>query len=78
MAVRQVISANNVHKAHVVESGDNSGTCIYEVETAYEAGTMVVYDGTMYCTIVDIEATDTDTPLDAADKWALVIPTLMS
>lgn len=76
MAVRQVISSNNVHKAHVVETGDNAGTCIYETETAYEAGTMVVYEGSLYCSIVDIEATDTDTPLDAADKWAFVIQPL--
>ena len=76
--VRQIINVGNVHKCHVVESGDHAGTCVYETETAYEAGTAVFYNGTMFCAIVDIEATDTDTPLDAADKWAIMLPLVMS
>lgn len=39
--VRQIINVGNVHKCHVVESGDDAGTCTYETETAYEAGTAV-------------------------------------
>ena len=72
MATRQVMNISRVTKCHVVESGDNAGSCAYEAETAYESGTMVFYDGALYCAIVDIEATDTDTPLEGADKWALV------
>lgn len=77
---RQIINIANVYKCHVVESGDDAGSCVYESETAYEAGTAVVISGTMYCAIVDIEATDTDTPdsVDGAAKWALVLPLVMS
>ena len=72
---RQIINVANVHKCHVVESGDDAGSCIYEADTVYEAGTVVVISGTMYCAIVDIEATDTDTPdsVNGAEKWALVM-----
>lgn len=77
---RQVINIGNVHKCHVVESGDDAGSCVYESETAYKAGTAVYYNNTMYCAIVDIEATDTDTPtdVDGAAKWALVLPLVLS
>ena len=70
----QVIDISLIRKCHVVETGDDAGYPIYETETAYEAGTLV-YDstaGVFWCSIVDIEATDTDTPLDAPDKWAFV------
>ena len=77
---RQIINVSNVHKCHVVESGDDAGTCTYETETAYEAGTAVFQNGSMFCSIVDIEATDTDTPdsVDGAAKWALVLPLVLS
>lgn len=71
---RQVITLDKVRKCHVVESGDDAGYFTYETETAYEAGTLV-YDSTanmFFCSIVDIEDTDTDTPLEAPDKWAFV------
>lgn len=70
---RQVITLDKIHKCHVVESGDDAGFFTYETETAYEAGTLVIDDNNMcWCSIVDIEATDTDTPLEAPDKWAFV------
>ena len=71
---RQVITLDKIRKCHVVESGDNAGSCIYESETAYESGTLVFdSDNNIYwCSIVDIEDTDTDTPLEAPDKWAFV------
>lgn len=77
---RQIINVANVHKCHVVESGDNAGSCVYESETAYEAGTAVFANGSMFCAIKDIAATDTDTPdsVDGAAKWALVLPRVIS
>ena len=70
---RQVITLDKIRKCHVVESGDAAGSFNYETETAYEAGTLVVDANNMlWCSIVDIEATDTDTPLEAPDKWAFV------
>jgi len=70
---RQVITLDKIHKCHVVESGDTAGYFTYEAETAYEAGTLVIDENNMcWCSIVDIEATDTDTPLEAPDKWAFV------
>ena len=70
---RQVITLDKIRKCHVVESGDAAGYFTYESETAYEAGTLVVDENNMFwCSIVDIEATDTDTPLEAPDKWAFV------
>lgn len=71
MAVRQVIPIDKITKCHV--NSTDSGI-IYESETAYEAGTLV-YDNTnsvYWCSIKDIEATDTDTPMEAPDKWAFV------
>lgn len=71
---RQVITLDKVRKCHVVETGDAAGSFNYESETAYEAGTLV-YDsenGIFWCSIVPIEDTDTDTPLEAPDKWAFV------
>lgn len=77
---RQIINISNVHKCHVVATGADAGSCVYEAATAYEAGTAVFYNGTMYCAIVDIEATDTDTPadVDGAEKWAVVLPLVTS
>ena len=75
---RQVITLDKIRKCHVVESGDDAGYFTYETETAYEAGTLVVDANNMFwCSIVPIEATDTDTPLEAPDKWAFV-PFIMS
>lgn len=71
---RQVITLDKIHKCHVVETGDAAGYFTYESETAYEAGTLVIDENNMcWCSIVDIEATDTDTPLEAPDKWAFVL-----
>ena len=70
---RQVITLDKIRKCHVVESGDAAGYFVYETETAYEAGTLVIDENNMsWCSIVDIEATDTDTPLEAPDRWAFV------
>ena len=71
---RQVITLDKIHKCHVVESGDSAGYPIYEASTAYEAGTLVFDSNSnqFWCSIVPIEDTDTDTPLDAPDKWAFV------
>lgn len=71
---RQVITLDKIHKCHVVESGDDAGKFIYEAGVAYEAGTLVFdnVNNMFWCSIVDIEDTDTDTPLDAPDKWAFV------
>ena len=71
---RQVITLDKIRKCHVVESGDDAGSFIYETETEYEAGTLV-FDSdhnTFWCSIVPISAEDTDTPLEAPDKWAFV------
>lgn len=71
---RQVITLDKIHKCHVVETGDAAGSLNYESETEYESGTLV-YDSEnnmFWCSIVDIEATDTETPLEAPDKWAFV------
>ena len=78
MATRQIINSANVHKCHVSTTEESAGSMLYDAETAYEAGTAVSYDGTIFCSIVDIEATDTDTPIEAPDKWALVLPMVMS
>ena len=71
---RQIITLDKVRKCHVVESGDDAGYFIYEAATAYEAGTLVFdnVNNMFWCSIVDIEDTDTDTPLEAPDKWAFV------
>lgn len=71
---RQVITLDKIHKCHVVETGDAAGSLNYESETAYEAGTLVFdsENNIFWCSIVDIEDTDTDTPLEAPDKWAFV------
>lgn len=71
---RQVITLDKIHKCHVVESGDDAGSFIYEASTAYEAGTLVFdnVNNMFWCSIVPIEDTDTDSPLDAPDKWAFV------
>lgn len=71
---RQVITLDKVRKCHVVESGDDAGSFVYEAQTAYEAGTLVFDsdNSIFWCSIVDIEDTDTDTPIDAPDKWAFV------
>ena len=71
---RQVITLDKIHKCHVIETGESAGFLGYEAETAYEAGTLV-FDGEnnmFWCSIVDISAEDTDTPLEAPDKWAFV------
>lgn len=65
---RQIIPVERVVKCHV-NSLDNGAS--YEAGTAYEAGTLVTYNGNSYTAIVDIEDTDTDTPSDAPEKWAL-------
>lgn len=71
---RQVITLDKVRKCHVVESGDDAGFFIYEAGVAYESGTLVFdnVNNMFWCSIVDIEDTDTDTPLEAPDKWAFV------
>ena len=71
---RQIITLDKIHKCHVVETGDAAGSFNYESETAYEAGTLVFdsENNIFWCSIVDIEDTDTDTPLEASDKWAFV------
>ena len=69
---RQVITLDKIKKCHVVESGDSAGYFTYESETAYEAGTLVSYENALWYSIVPIEATDTDTPLEAPEKWAIV------
>ena len=71
---RQVITLDKIRKCHVVETGDAAGSCTYESETAYEAGTLVFdsENNMFWCSIVPIESTDTDTPLEAPDKWAFV------
>ena len=69
MATRQLIASINAKKCHV-NTSDGSPT--YEASTAYEAGTLVAYNGTSYVSIVDIEDSDTDTPDEAPDKWAIV------
>ena len=71
---RQVITLDKINKCHVVADGENAGWLTHEVGVAYEAGTLV-FDGVsnaFFCSIVPIEATDTDTPLEAPDKWAFV------
>ena len=71
---RQIITLNKITKCHVVADGDSAGWFNYEAGTAYEAGTLV-YDSnsnSFWCSIVPIEATDTDTPLEAPSKWAFV------
>ena len=68
---RQVITLDKITKCHVA-SGDAAGWLNWESETAYEAGTLVSYENTLWCSIVPIEATDTDTPLEAPEKWAIV------
>lgn len=65
---RQIIPIDKVVKCHV-NSNDSSPT--YESGVAYAAGTLVNYNGDSYTAIVDIEDSDTDTPLDAPEKWAL-------
>ena len=70
MATRQAMHISKVVKQHV-NSDDGSAT--YEAATAYPSGTMVIYDGKSYCSIVDISADDTDTPAEAIDKWAIVL-----
>ena len=70
---RQIITLDKIKKCHVVESGDNAGWFNYESGTAYEAGTLVFDENNVcWCSIVPIESTDTDTPLEAPDKWAWV------
>ena len=71
---RQIMTMNKINKCHVNETGEDAGWFNYEAGTAYEAGTLV-FDSTsnaFWCSIVPIEATDTDTPLEAPDKWAFV------
>lgn len=68
MANRQIIPVEKVVKCHV-NSNDSSPT--YEAGTAYAAGTLVNYNGDSYTSIIDIEDTDSDTPADAPEKWAL-------
>lgn len=65
---RQIIPIDRVVKCHV-NSDDSSPT--YEAGVAYEAGTLVNYNGDSYTAIVDIEDSDTDTPAEAPEKWAL-------
>lgn len=70
---RQIMTMNKINKCHVNETGENAGWFSYEASTAYEAGTLVCDSNNVFwCSIVPIEATDTDTPLDAPDKWAFV------
>lgn len=69
---RQIITMDKIKKCHVVEDGDNAGWCYYESGIAYEAGTLVFDDNSFWYSIVPIESTDTDKPLDAPDKWAWV------
>ena len=78
MAVRQIIPVNKVHKCHVSTTAGSEGTMLYDASAAYEAGTVVLYDGSLFCAIIDIEDTDTDTPVEAPDKWAYVLPLVMS
>ena len=78
MAVRQIISIDKVHKAHVSTTSGSEGSLLYDAGTAYEAGTVVFYDGVLYCAIINIEDTDTDTPVEAPAKWAVVLPMVMS
>lgn len=71
---RQVITLDKIHKCHVIETGDSAGFFGYEAETKYEAGTLVFDsdNNIFWCSIVDISAEDTDTPLEAPEKWAFV------
>lgn len=71
---RQIITMNKIVKCHVNETGEDAGWFNYESGTAYEAGTLVfdIVSNAFWCSIVPIEATDTDTPLEAPDKWAFV------
>ena len=68
MAKRQIIPVDRVVKCHV-HSVDGSAS--YEGGVAYEAGTLVTYNGTSYTAIIDIEDTDSDTPDEAPDRWAI-------
>ena len=65
---RQIIPLDRVVKCHVNSLDDSAA---YEAGIAYEAGTLVTFNGNSYTAIVDIEDTDTDTPSDAPEKWAL-------
>lgn len=78
MATRQIINVDKVHKCHVSTTSGSEGSMLYDASTAYEAGTVVFYDGSLYCAIVDIEDTDTDTPVEAPAKWAIVLPMVLS
>ena len=78
MAVRQIIPINKVNKCHVSTTSGSEGSMLYDASTAYEAGTVVFYDGMLYCAIIDIEDTDTDTPVEAPDKWAIVLPMVLN
>ena len=71
---RQIMTMNKITKCHVNETGDNAGWFNYEAGTAYEAGTLVFDSDSnaFWCSIVPISADDTDTPLEAPDKWAFV------
>lgn len=65
---RQIIPIDRVVKCHV-NSLDSSPT--YESGVAYAAGTLVNYNGDSYTAIIDIADDDSDTPVDATEKWAL-------
>ena len=62
------MTMNKITKCHVNETGDDADWF------NYEAGTLVFdpVSNAFWCSIVPIEATDTDTPLEAPDKWAFV------
>lgn len=66
--VRTLIPAEKLNKCHV---NSIDGSSAYEPETEYQEGTVVTYQGKTYVANVDIEASDTDTPDEAAAKWAL-------
>ena len=65
---RQIIPVDRVVKCHV---NSVDGSTNYEASTAYEAGTLVTFNDMPYVAIIDIEDSDTDTPIEAPAKWGL-------